>query len=502
MKIKKTTNRLILLAVAIFFFLLFLLLPPAGDDYFFMIRPLNSLSEFFATMSQDYLTENGRIIGNTLSYLLVRVPFFSSLVKTAIVLGIFYNMINLLEKQSDNMFLILMGIGLMIVLPLPIFVQTYAWSAGFYNYVPSVLILLFAIRELVNTFDSQTSYKISKMCVLFFSGIAACLFIEFCTTYTLVLSMIMLIAYIWKFRKISKYVLCYFGGNIIGTIIMFSSPVYHNVANSTDQYRTMALSVSSIIAQVGANFDVVATNTIGGNFLMSIMLSVICIILVSHASSGSLGKAITIVLTCAPIYYILSRKVLTPNFSLTDSAMAIIIDFVVCVVYFLCIAYCITVYVLNLKKRYICLILLFSVLILNIPLLVVTPIGPRCFFASYMMLVALVLQLMEYIMIELKHIGLRSVEMPLITCIGASMITLLFIAYHQSTVYKERNEYIKAQMKNHVDTITVPQYEYPNFIHEPESLKIGYRYYYQEPWDIEWNYIPYKEWYAEYYKGM
>ena len=500
MKIKKVTNKVIIAGISIFFFLLFLLLPPAGDDFCFMVKPLNSFADFWGCVTQDYLTQNGRIVGNTLSYLLTRTPVISALVKTFVVVGIFYNIEVLLEKKFENIFLTLLGIGLMILIPLPIFVQTYAWNAGFYNYVPPVLILLFVLRKIIEVFEDEKSHKLTTMLMLFISGILVCLFIEFCTTYTLAFCLIMLAAYIWKFRKVSKTILCYFFGNIIGTVLMFSSPVYHNVANSTDQYRTMALSISSIVKQAGANFEIVSTNTIGGNFLISILLSAVCIIIVLHTTSGYLGKILTAVLTCIPVYYILSRKVLTPNFSISTSVMAVVIDFLVCIVYFVCVAYCIVVYVSNVKKRYICLVLIFSVLVLNIPLLVVTPIGPRCFFASYMLLVALVLQLTEYIMTDLKHVEMRNVEIPLAMCIVSSMAALLFIAYHQAEVYKERCEYIEVEMKEHIEPITIPQYEYPKFIHEPETLKIGYKYYYEEVWDIEWNYIPYKEWYTNYYK--
>lgn len=501
MKRKKTTNKVIIAGISIFFFALFLLLPPAGDDFCFMVKPLNSFADFWHAVTQDYLTQNGRIIGNMLSYLLTRAPIISSLVKTVIVIGIFYNVMALLEKRLGNMFLTLLGIALIVLLPLPIFLQTYAWNAGFYNYVPPVLILLFVFRKIVAIFDGKEDSKFTTLIMLFFSGILVCLFIEFCTTYTLAFCIIMFIAYIWKYRKISKTILCYFCGNVIGTALMFSSPVYHNVANSTDQYRTMALSFSSIINQAGANFEVVSTNTIGGNFLLTILLSTVCAVIVLHASSGYVEKMITVVLTCVPIYYILSRIVLTPNFSISTSIMAIVIDFVVCIVYFLCIVYCIAVYVSNVKKRYICLLLIFSVLVLNLPLLVVTPIGPRCFFGSYILLVALVLQLAEHIMVDLKQVDLKNMELPLAMCIVSSMAALLFIGYHQTEVYQERCEYIEAEMKDHIQPITVPQYEYPNFIHEPETQKIGYKYYYKEPWDIEWNYIPYKEWYVNYYKA-
>lgn len=444
-----------LLAVyGVVFLILFYLLPPAGDDFFF--HTPKTFSDFMATQKHIYLTENGRILGNACAYFFAENPILAVLFKTFVVVGI----VNLINKVIGNS---LNGIWALIMLlclaiPTGIFAQTYAWSAGFYNYVTPALILLFSFKKCIEVFKEQKQ-GIKNSIMLFGVGFIGCLFIEYYTTYSLVFGFCVLGMYWLNKKKISVTLLAYNFGTILGTITMFLSPVYHKISENEDAYRTMSLSISQILNQARENYEMVSNFTIGKNYIIVIILSILGLGLM-HKTKTTISYLSRLIVVGAPIYYYLSTKLLAINFSISSSILALCIDLCVGISYFIAMSYAINVGISSIEIKVRCYILLGSIL------------GNSAI---------------------LKQEGIV-IWFLLLT----GVFVYLFIGFHQYKVYNQKCEFIEKQMEEKKEMIDVPQFEYPDYIHEPETFKIGYKYYYNEPWDIEWNYIPYKEWCALY----
>lgn len=480
-----------LLAVyGVVFLILFYLLPPAGDDFFF--HTPKTFSDFMATQKHIYLTENGRILGNACAYFFAENPILAVLFKTFVVVGI----VNLINKVIGNS---LNGIWALIMLlclaiPTGIFAQTYAWSAGFYNYVTPALILLFSFKKCIEVFKEQKQ-GIKNSIMLFGVGFIGCLFIEYYTTYSLVFGFCVLGMYWLNKKKISVTLLAYNFGTILGTITMFLSPVYHKISENEDAYRTMSLSISQILNQARENYEMVSNFTIGRNYIIVIILSILGLGLM-HKTKTTISYLSRLIVVGAPIYYYLSTKLLAINFSISSSILALCIDLCVGISYFIAMSYAINVGISSIEIKVRCYILLGSILVLNGPLLIVTPIGARCFYISYIVLVVLIGQIAKSILGNSAILKQEGIVIWFLLLTG--VFVYLFIGFHQYKVYNQKCEFIEKQMEEKKEMIDVPQFEYPDYIHEPETFKIGYKYYYNEPWDIEWNYIPYKEWCALY----
>lgn len=483
-------KKYILLTIyGIIFLILFYLLPPAGDDFFF--HTPKTFSDFIATQKHLYLTENGRILGNSCAYFFAENPILAVIFKTLVIVGI-VNLINKVIGNSLNWIWALIML-LCLVIPTGIFAQTYAWSAGFYNYVTPALILLFMFQKCIEVFNNEQSLKNSI--ILFGTGFMGCLFIEYYTTYSLIFGFCVLGIYWFNKKKISIDLLAYNLGTILGAITMFLSPVYHKISENEDTYRSMSLSISHILSQARENYETVSNFTIGKNYIIVIILSILGMILIHNRKTvvSYLGR---FVLIGAPIYYYLSTKLLVTNFSIRSSTLALCIDLLVGISYFLIMLYAINVGVGCIEVKARCYVLLGSILILNGPLLIVTPIGPRCFYISYIVLVVLIGQIAKSMLSDNSILRMEGIMFWFLLLVG--MLVYLFIGFHQHKVYSQKCAFIEREMEKKKEIIDVPQFEYPDFIHEPETLKIGYKYYYNEPWDIEWNYIPYKEWCALY----
>lgn len=480
-------KRYVLLAIyGIIFLILFYLLPPAGDDFFF--HTPKTFSDFIATQKHLYSTENGRIVGNSCAYFFAERPILAAIFKTLVVVGI----VSLINKIIDNSLNVIWALIMLLCLTIPtsIFAQTYAWSAGFYNYVPPALIFLFVLQKSMEEFKEQKE-TLKNIMILFVVGFIGCLFIEYYTTYSLVLGFFALGMYWFKTRKVSKVLLAYNFGTVLGTIVMFLSPVYHKISENKDAYRTMSLSISQILNQARENYGTISNFIIGKNYVIVMMLSVLGLILI-HKRKTIISYLGRLVLAGAPMYYYLSTKLLVTNFSITGSSLALCIDLLVGISYFITILYAISIGLSCIEIKFKCYVLLGSILVLNGPLLIVTPIGARCFYISYIIFVLLIGQISKCVFSE--SVIFKQEGRILWFLLLISMSVYLFVGFHQHKVYNQKCEFIEKEMEVKKEIIDIPQFEYPDFIHEPETLKIGYKYYYNEPWDIEWNYIPYKEW--------
>ncbi len=495
---QRVYNIFIYAGIFLFFIILFSLLPLAGDDYYF--HTPSSLAVFLDQQKHLYLTENGRVLGNALAYLFADLELASILFKSLIVLGIFVNIIMLFPQKNKVLFLL--ACFLFIAVPAPLFAQTYAWNAGFYNYVPPVLLLFFSLRILMQHVVFDKKLGVFENILLIFSGFCGCFFVEFCTTYAAIFGIVAVILSFVLWHKFSKSCLLYAVSVILGTLLMFSSPVYHNVAENTDHYRTMAFSLSAILKQARINYETVSTYTIGANFFLYALLCIAGYILTVKMVRFKVEKIIlSSIYTIVPVYFICSRWLLKTNFSIMSSFLALIIDALMCFAFFVSILYVIIKYIPLKQYRWNGIFLMISILVLNGPLLIVTPIGPRCFFASYIFLIGIVLNFIAFIM---NYFGYKddNLLLPCFLLTLMSACIYLFIGYHQWRVQDQTFQYIERKMDEGETMIVLPQYEYPAYIHEPETEKIGRRYYYIEMYDIQWEYIPYKEWYYNYYENF
>lgn len=224
MKLIKKNKWIIISLAIVFCFTLFF--PYSGDDLQWYTVKVSA--DMFSKLAHS-VNLNGRYAGNFFVILMTKNIFIRGIIMSIVLVAI--NMLVKRETKSNSIIVWLM----LILMPLPIFQQSVVWTSGFTNYVISCLFLLISLLLIRNCFNNNDKkYNIiTNFLVLFIAS----LFIENLTVFMIIFVMAMNILYFIKKKKISFSLISSFLGTTVGTIVMFSHPVYHKVIDGTDSYR-------------------------------------------------------------------------------------------------------------------------------------------------------------------------------------------------------------------------------------------------------------------------
>jgi len=145
---------------------------------------------------------------------------------------------------------------------------------------------------------------------------------------------------------------------------------------------------------------------------------------------------------------------------------------------------------LEIKKRII--FEMFSVVIMAAPLLVVNPIGPRCFFPIYIFLILIAT---EFLSLILKN-NINKYLFILYCLIGYGFISLFSIYGYMFYVDVQREAYIN-QNKNqiHLRLPLLPNENYSQFPNPAtDSFEERFKKFYNIPEKTTLEFVPYYEW--------
>lgn len=142
------------------------------------------------------------------------------------------------------------------------------------------------------------------------------------------------------------------------------------------------------------------------------------------------------------------------------------------------------------NKLFLCLI---TVLFLIIPLLVVTPIGPRCFYVTYILMVCFTLIIINYVRFTYLN-DLSITKLPVIFGCAAILLAYLWVMIWNGHAETVRTQYTEEQIQKLATEIILPEYPYSEFVHGGSSQTITNYYYYAQPGDIKFSFVPYEQW--------
>lgn len=487
---KSISKIIILLVVFIITLSIVALFPVTGDDWYYQgsINWLSWKSVINSTVKY-WQHLNGRVLGNLAASTLCKTDVFNTLIRTGVIFGI--ALLTFLNSGFKSSFGVFVSYIYVMSIPAEFFRQTYSWSAGFYNYVPPVFLLLFFIYLVKNLFKGEkikeNVWRILGCLVL---GISSQLFIENITVFNILLSIILIVWYSIEHRKISVSLLTYLFGCIAGALIMFLSPVYMSVADGADSYRKMGTGLNGLILMAKGNYFKYSTYTIGKNYMLIFSIAIICtvILLKSGVHKNNkielLRKINICILSILPAYFLIPEK---------NNKY---IDVIACSLFFAATASTVFFFVQDRQRKSLALLFLLAAPIVGMPLWFVSPIGPRCFYAAYIFLVIATVNLISYVLnnsdIDIR--AFKHIPVMLFICVCSYYLFIFAkIAYTEDL----RINHIKEQMENNETVITLPEFPYSNYLHDSSSQKIGVYFYYEKANDIQFKYIPLKEWRAK-----
>lgn len=482
---------LVLLALAYQF-------PVVGDDWYTTRVHIGSLKELIENGAKHWNNVNGRWLGHIAVILSMSSKVLCSIIRAFIIW-----MIMLLAYKNSGL---KCKVGYLLVflcilaVPKEIFSETYSWAAGFFNYVPPVLLILLYLFLIRNEWKQNTGrFGIFKGICAFLIGMCSQLFVENITIYVLLLSIVVSAFYIKKYKKVSFIAFGHTLGAITGTFLMFLSPVYRTVAEGTDTYRTAPQGLGGLLQTVRGNWTEVSRYTVRGNILLLFIVAVVCAYLLYRGSEQSrkinVLRMIDSCILVGTTAYFLSSMFLGWDEKIEAYTAFFVLDVFILLLYVVSVFITILFFVKDREKKAGCLFYLVSAFIQVSPLLAVTPIGPRCFYGSYIFTVVGFLHIIAY-MIEQEGWNIDRAFAPF--CILAFCVSFyyLYIFSNISDVEQERNAYIIEQMKKGETFIALPEFPYNDYLHDEHTWKIGLNYYYKEEKDIQFEYIPYSEWKA------
>ena len=241
LKNRRAIYRAVLLVTLLLYLWLAACIPYTHDDWEWGLP--QGLRHFLAA------DLNSRYMGNLVEILLTRSPLlktlvmglvFTALPAAAAALGCFCAGLRGEEALRVKLPAFLLGNLLLLSLRLDIWRETYAWVAGFSNYVASALLLLAYHRLLLDGEEEKTG--LPRLLAAYLAGVAVQLFLEDLTIYVLLCTLLALLLRRLRREAIPRSLWALLIGNVLGTALMFSSGLYgvlFHTGSAIDSYREL-----------------------------------------------------------------------------------------------------------------------------------------------------------------------------------------------------------------------------------------------------------------------
>ena len=496
----KTDKKTLVFALVAFaaFALLVFLFPYSGDDWAWGSKiGLERLSTWF----ERY---NGRYAGNLLVMALTRSKLLN-VVFTAfsLVCACFLPQICSGSKRFSPL---LLSAAMFLLMPKYVWTQSVAWTAGFSNYIPPILLTTVFMAVTSNVFrEEKPAYGKLMPVATFAIGFVASLFMENVTLYGVALSASVTVIALVKHKKLFAVHVCGLAGSAAGAVLMFSNSAYGIIASAEDGYRSTALS-AGLYKTLESHVATINYYFFTKNVAVLAVISLLCVVLAEmYIKSNGDEKKKTFVKAARAVnifclIFVLSRSVLIRVISsgVIKFASDCVILFVG-VIYFLAVCVIILIGIKDNARKGMALVALFSLPVLIAPLLVVNPIGPRCFFPPYFICMILSVCLYDSVLdgcADEKRV--ERVAAKVFLTVSSVMLVYLVAVYGTVCYYNvRRNEYAVRQNELGYEKITVCRLPFTAYVWtgDPDREPWAERYklfYGLEP-DAQLEIIGYKE---------
>lgn len=468
-----------------------------GDDYYFLNTGINSLID-----KVFFNSNNGRYLGNLLGIFISNLSKFSNLQYIrCLIMGTGLFLIILLCNKLSNLKIeqsFIVSALIILIAPSSLYREVYSWTPGYMNYLMPVLFIFTILYILQKYIKSYREVKNIDIFLVIILGLCCQLFMEHITIYMVIMSSILLIISIKKNLNIKKLVTPLFISNLIGAIIMFSAKGYRTI-NSGDQYRDVGInSMGSFIERVIFNLFEMCKDIVTDNTFLSITILLVCVFLIKRQQSSLIKTKRAVInkiiycfvfLSIIYIFTVCFINILEfpRTIRLIKYGLDIVVTFIFCIILFY------TIHIVDFEDKYKLRFCYLSIILVSGPLIIVSPIGTRCFFICYAFLTIILMDMISYIC-KNKLLDLNYVKYISIGLLAIVLMQKMYIYYNIHSVYEERVNYIEQQMKKEKEVITIPSLPFSKYVQNDMSHFIGQYYYYENTNDIEFKMISYKKW--------
>ena len=451
------------------------LFPLTGDDWFReeLGRRLTGPTDLLEAVLAGWRTYNGRILGNLLAYAAGSRRLLRELLRAAFLFGT----VRLAAGHGGfrTVWGTLLTAAALLALPRDMFAQIYPWAAGFFNYVPPTALALAALRMLEDLFaERPVPGGVPRAAAVFLLGLCGALFVEHVTLYGVWAGAVLLV---WSWRRgiASAPVAAFCAGTLLGALALFLSPSYgliwgggaYSAGLWANAGENLPVVVSGLISRCPVLYLTLtalglawfaASRRTGPDRLLAVLLALGCgcFILCGLRGRWTGGEALAAVLWGAALWAGCWR------------------------------------WLPKGERRNRALFFLASAGVGALPLLAVSPIGPRCLYWSYVCLVISAGNLLSALPLGLlPRRPVRGTALGLAVGVLAFYLAL-FLPIH--ALEGERLAALEEAVAQGRREVVLPAYPHGEYLWEGDTDKIGSRFYIQEPGDLSISFVPAEEW--------
>ncbi len=453
-------------------FLLCRTFPIVGDDWFreALGASLHNPIDLLREVASRWATVNGRILGNILSYSAGSRPLPREGMRALFILALAW-LLSDVARLEGWPGLLWCG-ALVLSLPQGMFAQIYPWAAGFFNYVPPVVMLLACLELVRPVLDGSPLEEHPGRCAaLFLLGFGQQLFVENNTLYALCASAVLLVWYRLERHKWSPGLLAFFLGCALGAALLFASPSYRLVGAEGGAYQSgLGGGLAGLLSTAQTNLPEVAKYYILDCPVLYWSLTLLPLLLWWNGGKRAWKDgllAAVLVLGCLDLAYIRVKPMAAA------------------VVWGAALTAALWRWSPNRACRAWTLFLWLSAPVAAGPLLFVSPIGSRCLFLSYVLLLAA-----AAVMFRALEPGRWLGPLAAVALLGLfAGCFSVFLPLHR--VELQRTQAIQNAISSGAHEVAVPAYHDGGWLWDADNaLKMEAYFYRNEPGDLTIRFTP------------
>ena len=451
------------------------LFPLTGDDWFReeLGRRLTGPTDLLEAVLAGWRTYNGRILGNLLAYAAGSRRLLRELLRAAFLFGT----VRLAAGHGGfrTVWGTLLTAAALLALPRDMFAQIYPWAAGFFNYVPPVTLALAALRMLEDLFaERPVPGGVPRAAAVFLLGLCGALFVEHVTLYGVWAGAVLLAWSRWR-GITSAPAAAFCAGTLLGALALFLSPSYGLI------WGGGAYS-AGLWANAGENLPVVVSGLISRCPVLYLTLTALGLAWFAASRRTGPDRLLAALLALGCGCFILCG--LRGKWTGEEALAAVLWGAALW-------AGCWR-WLPKGERRNRALFFLASAGVGALPLLAVSPIGPRCLYWSYVCLVISAGNLLSALPLGLlPRRPVRGAALGLAVGVLAFYLAL-FLPIH--ALEGERLAALEEAVAQGRREVVLPAYPHGEYLWEGDTDKIGSRFYIQEPGDLSISFVPAEEW--------
>lgn len=451
------------------------LFPLTGDDWFReeLGRRLTGPTDLLEAVLAGWRTYNGRILGNLLAYAAGSRRLLRELLRAAFLFGT----VRLAAGHGGfrTVWGTLLTAAALLALPRDMFAQIYPWAAGFFNYVPPAALALAALRMLEDLFaERPVPGGVPRAAAVFLLGLCGALFVEHVTLYGVWAGAVLLV---WSWRRgiASAPVAAFCAGTLLGALALFLSPSYGLIWGG-------GVYSAGLWANAGENLPVVVSGLISRCPVLYLTLTALGLAWFAASRRTGPDRLLAALLALGCGCFILCG--LRGKWTGGEAPAAVLWGAALW-------AGCWR-WLPKGERRNRALFFLASAGVGVLPLLAVSPIGPRCLYWSYVCLVISAGNLLSALPLGfLPRRPVRGTALGLAAGVLAFYLAL-FLPIH--ALEGERLAALEEAVAQGRREVVLPAYPHGEYLWEGDTDKIGSRFYIQEPGDLSISFVPAEEW--------